>query len=667
MTLPAPVLDDRKFQDIVDEAKKRINHYCEEWTDHNVSDPGVTLIELFAWMTETVLYRMNQVPDRHYIKFMEMMGIRLQSPASARVPITFWLSAPQPTPVTIPAGTEVATTQTETERPIVFTTDEAFTIFPVELTSVLSRTTGEDGRQKIFRSLNLRLLAAGFKGENIFTDTPQLGDALYLGFMEDMSHHILGLETEWDSAGGAGVDPTMPPLVWEASTGQDDQRWHPCEVDIDNTKGLNSNGRIRIHLPQMGQQKVQQESQYWVRVRVRPPNRLERKEGMRSYKTSPRLQKLTAATWGGTTWSTHAQQIKQESLGQSDGSPSQRFYLQATPILKREPNETLLVHPEGESPQTWVEVPDFADSDAYDRHFTLDSLTGELRLGTAVRQPDGTVKLYGAVPSRGANLIFRQYRIGGGQIGNVKARQLNTLKTAIPFISRVTNRQEAQGGLDAETVEAAMMRMPQMLRSRERAVSESDFEFLALQALPAVIGRVKCLQPKPSPVARVEPGQVYVLVVPRLTNPSRFLHPEELRLSEEDKATLADYLNERRLLTTRLSVLDAATTWVSIKVQLHATPGVDQEKVQQAVLDRLYQFINPLVGGPEGTGWEFGRDIFVSDVYQALQGMPNVQFVRNVEMYAADPGAGRKGKPEEKLEVVAHGIVVSGVHEVEFV
>ena len=63
MSLPTPELDDRRFQDIVDEAKRRINRLCPEWTDHNVSDPGVALIELFAWMTEMTLYRLNQIPE----------------------------------------------------------------------------------------------------------------------------------------------------------------------------------------------------------------------------------------------------------------------------------------------------------------------------------------------------------------------------------------------------------------------------------------------------------------------------------------------------------------------------------------------------------------------------------------------------------------------------
>ena len=77
MPLPSHPLDDRSFQDLVDEAKKRIPLYCPEWTDHNVSDPGVTLIELFAWMMDILLFRLNQVPRQHYIRLLELLGIQL--------------------------------------------------------------------------------------------------------------------------------------------------------------------------------------------------------------------------------------------------------------------------------------------------------------------------------------------------------------------------------------------------------------------------------------------------------------------------------------------------------------------------------------------------------------------------------------------------------------
>lgn len=666
MPLPIPKLDDRTFQQIVDEAKKRIPHYTKEWTDHNVSDPGVTLVELFAWMTETILYRLNQLPDLHTIKFMEMLGIRLLEPVPAQAPVTFWLSAPQPNPVTIPAGTEVASTQTETKSSIIFSTDAGLQITPPQLEAMFSRKTSTDG-QKRYSDHNVRRLAVGFEGMDIFTATPQLDDALYFGFENDLSYHLLGFESDWDPAGGAGIDPTQPPVIWEASTGDREERWESCPIDSDNTKGLNLNGRIQIHLPRMGKTRINDQDLYWVRVRVREVGSVEQKAGMRPYRVSPRLRRLVVASWGGTVSTTHAQKIQREFLGRSDGSAGQKFQLQRLPILKRAPGETLLVHPEGEPLQTWQEVTDFGDSSFSDNHFVLESLSGMLQLGPAVRQPDGTIKLYGAIPPRGANLYFQSYRTGGGTLGNVQIGILNTLKTAIPFIAKVSNRQAAQGGLDAETLADAIVRAPKLLRSRDRAVTESDFEFLAEQALPARISRVKCLQPRPSDAGRVSPGQLYVLIIPRIDQPDRYLTFDELDPDEPDIVALTAYLDERRLLTSRLSVRGPAYRWASVKVMLRATPGANPTNVEQEVLRRLYHFLNPLVGGPENKGWEFGRTLYISDVYQSLQGIANVQFIRGVEMRAARPTGEAEGNPIEALELVGHGVIASGRHQLEFV
>lgn len=669
MSLAAPKLDDRLFQDLVDEAKKRIPHYTSEWTDHNVSDPGVTLIELFAWLTETTLYRLNRVPERHYVKFLEMLGVTLQAPVPAKAPVTFWLSAPVEADVVIPAGTEVASTQTETERSIVFTTDADFTITSPQFSQVFSETMGQD--KSDFRSSpRLSALAAGLAAQQqfrIFSETPQVGDALYLGFENDLSHHILRLETEWDNAGGRGPNPDLPPYVWEASSPNPDRPWSPCFSEVDGTRALNGNGRIQIHTPAMGQYTVNGKKLFWVRVRVKEITRAEREEGMRPYTSSPLLRKLTTSTHGGVILSTHAQAIRDELLGQSDGSPGQRFFLQVTPILARRDGETLLVHVSGEGAQVWTEVKDFADSHADSRHYTLDSVTGELRFGPAIRQPDGAIKRYGAIPPRGANLVFKQYRYGGGEEGNVEAGIINTLKTAIPYVDRVSNRQPAWGGLDEETLEDAMVRAPKIMRHRDRAVTAADYEDLALQTPGVTIGRVRCLQPEPSEGGRVAPGQVYVLVIPRVRRPDGFLTPEELQPDETDVARLTAFLDERRLLTTRLFVRAPAYRWVAARVRLRASPDAVQTAVEQEILARLYRFLNPLTGGPRGDGWPFGRELFLSDVYQSLQGTANVQFIRSVELYITEPGSGPQGEPVESVEVVAHGIIASGTHVVEFV
>jgi hypothetical protein len=291
MPLPVPKLDDRHFQDIVDEAKKRIPHYSKDWTDHNLSDPGITLIELFAWMTDLLLYRLNQVPDIHYIRFMEMLGIRLQETVAARVRVTFWLSAPQEQPVLVFAGTEVASQQTEKELSVVFTTDEDFLIQPARLVTIFPNATGE--------KQNLKRLENGFDGFNTFSPRPKPGDALFFGFENDLSYHILGFDFGFDPAAGAGVNPDLPPYVWEVSTGQADTPWEQCEVEFDTTRGMNSDGKIRIFLPLMGKRREIETDLYWVRARVKAISDAETREGMRPFQVSPKMRKAEVRTWGG--------------------------------------------------------------------------------------------------------------------------------------------------------------------------------------------------------------------------------------------------------------------------------------------------------------------------------------------------------------------------------
>src|ERR1700751_2663873 len=134
MALPAPNLDDRRFQNLVDDAKRLVQRRCPEWTDHNVSDPGVTLIETFAYMTDQLLYRLNRVPDRNYIKFLELIGVRLFPPTAASTHGPFWLSAPQETTVSVPVGVEVATPSTEAVgSAIAFTTTDKLDMVPSEM------------------------------------------------------------------------------------------------------------------------------------------------------------------------------------------------------------------------------------------------------------------------------------------------------------------------------------------------------------------------------------------------------------------------------------------------------------------------------------------------------------------------------------------------------
>lgn len=681
MPLVAPNLDNRKFQDIVDEAKKRIPFYLEEWTDHNVSDPGVTMIELFAWMNEALIYRLNRVPERHYVQFMNLLGITLEEPKPARAPVSFWLSTPlsntpegeTPATVSIPANTQVATLQTEVIESVVFSSEAEFIIQAPEFDTIYQlNQNGDEGPNEIVA----RFVERGVSEFPAFSQRPQPDDAVVFGFKNDLSHHILGFQIDCVPKEGTNIDPTKPPYVWEAL--QDDNKWVGCDIDIDETKGLNAPGQIRIHLPKMhlaarpGKKQTTKggPKRYWVRLRLRALDERDAKQGITPYNKTPRLKQIQPFTVGGTTMATHAEQVEKEILGTSDGLAGQRFQLQAAPILGRERSrgETLYVevpNDEEEPLQIWKEVPSFSESGFRERHFTLDSLTGELQLGPAIPEPDGTIKQYGAIPPRGARLYFRRYRHGGGNKGNVDAGAIETLKTSLPYVSRVRNRAMAKGGLDAERLDSARLRTQHLLRSRDRAVTEADFEFLAKACLKDRIERVKCLQPRPSEAGRVAAGEVYVLVIPKVDRPARLLQPRELRLDEADRTEILRHLNERRLLTTRLDVRVPAYVPAMVEVSVGIAPEGDETAVRTEILNRLYKFLNPLVGWHDETGWPFGRNLFVSDIYPCLQGIPNVQFIRDIQLFESSRGSQRRQTNE--IEVLTHGMIVSGQHQVRFV
>src|SRR5215213_1078292 len=84
MPLTVPTIDDRRHADLVSDALARIAVHTPEWTNFNRSDPGVTLVEVFAFLTESLLYRANQIPERNRRKFLSLLGIPLQPGAAAR-------------------------------------------------------------------------------------------------------------------------------------------------------------------------------------------------------------------------------------------------------------------------------------------------------------------------------------------------------------------------------------------------------------------------------------------------------------------------------------------------------------------------------------------------------------------------------------------------------
>ncbi|GAB3467777.1 putative baseplate assembly protein [Actinophytocola sediminis] len=636
MALPAPNLDDRRFQQLVDEAKRYVQQSCPEWTDHNVSDPGVTLIETFAHMVDQLVYRLNRVPEKNYLAFLDLLGVRLFPPAAARTAVTFLLSAPQRETVGVPVGTEVATESAENAEPVVFATADPLSIVPCSLSWLVTRTAGGDHVDRT------RDLAEG-RDVPAFQPAPVPGDATLFGLSTAVPRCVVVLRLD-SQVEGVGVDPRQPPLVWEAWDGQE---WLGCDTERDTTGGLNRPGEVVLHVPAgHTASAIAGHRAGWLRCRVTEPV-----AGQPFYSESPTVREAEAFTVGGTTTVEHARAETDVPVGESAGVPGQRFTLPTAPILLD--GEPVVVEVSSmDGWQTWAVVPDFGASGPADRHVVLDANGGELWFPPAVRDADGTLRRYGAVPPKGAAIRLPRYRTGGGRAGNVARGAISVLHSSVPYVAEVVNREAATGGVDAETVAEAKVRVPNQLRVQERAVTAADYELIARRAVPS-LARVRCLPTE---------GGARVLVVPdAVADAGERLRFEQLVPAEDVLATVAGELDGRRLLGTRLVVEPPRYQGITVVARLVA-PEPQAVRVRDDALDALYRYLNPLRGGPAGTGWEFGRPVQFGEIFAVLQRIAAVSLVAEVRMFPANPLTGERGAPVERLEIAANALVFSHQH-----
>lgn len=645
MSLPTPDLDDRDFQALVDDAKRLVQRSSPEWTDHNVSDPGVTLIEAFAQMVDQLIYRLNRVPDRHYVKFLELIGMQLFPPAAARGTVTFWLAAPQSAAVLVRAETEVATSRTDTEEAVSFATTADLSIVPCAFAALASSTPGGE-------ALDMSELLATGQQVPAFTEVPLSGDALLIGLSTAVPSCAVLLRIDCP-VGGIGIDPRDPPLIWEAWTGRE---WTPCDVDRDETGGLNRAGDVVLHVPAGHEQSlVARQRAGWLRCRVLPP------DGVASpYTRTPRIAGVRAMTIGGTAQIVHAEAVHGEQLGTSDGTPGQRFQLSRFPVVPWTQPSVLSVTGSGGRPASWLPVRDFSRSGPDDRHYRLNPSAGELELGPAVRQPDGSVRQYGAVPPLGAALALDTYRVGGGRAGNLATGVIRVLKTSVPYVSRIENRHPAAGGVDGEAMSNARLRGPLELRASGRAVTAEDFEVLARDVAPDA-ARVRCV-PAAGPGSA---GGVRLLVVPRVvtddlgrTALADLRHPREELLRR-----ISDRLDACRLVGTRLLVEPPEYQGVTVVARVTATPDARPATVQEAALRALYAYLSPEHGGPGGDGWPFGRPVQAFDLSSVLARVDGVAQIEDLLLFPAEQD-GTRGAPVSRVDLGPGMLAFSYQHQV---
>ncbi len=699
--LEPPNLDDRTWQQIVDQARALIPTYAPQWTDHNPSDPGIALIELFAFLVEGLIYRLNRVPDKMMIEFFNLIGITRDPATPASTWLVFRL-APGAQALEVDAGYQIATRQTEETEAIVFETDEALRILPTNLTRALCLYRTREFNEPRYRDITSHIADSPLSGFMEDIGGPHLAEdpvVIALGF-DAKSAEELQLRLRLSRPFGADAAQ----VIWRYSRGQELPGEWIVLVDIeDGTEGLRKNGRVRFHgpadwaaqrptdwdyQPEAGAPALDQPL-FWIGIRIEKPEDV-----------PPLTVGIEHILFNAIPASNALTITEAEFLGNSSEKPFQYFDLRHPPLYKQVGSATPFGHLRlqvreprlGGGFDDWIDwqpVDDFPEGPG--RHFRLDPVTGRVDFGNhhSSTSPDGR----GAIPPLGSEIRALSYRyVAGDSRGNVPSGTVNAIRKALTGLVAVANPGPATGGSDEEPIEETKRRAPEELRNRNRAVTADDYEYLAREATTDVC-KARCLperlfrefDARPAGVAIGDPwtfgglnrdkGNVNVVIFPEASLTDDTPLPSEQLLQE-----VADYLDARRVVGARLHVtyprylpIDV-TVKVTVFLQAQQNKLVtDEESLEQDLRDKIRRFLHPLHGGPRGAGWEIGQPFLVSGLLEFIQPSPEVGFVSKISVapgqpiYGPDipPARPAVGESEVWVQLADYEMVCCGVLDVK--
>ncbi|WP_331234155.1 putative baseplate assembly protein [Natronorarus salvus] len=660
MSLDVPDLDDRTYEELRADAVKRLPVHAPEWTDHNVHDPGITILELLAWLVETYGYQLDRVTDDHRRKYLELVGVTPHPPRSASVDLS------------VATGDEAVAGELPARTPIVVETPDREVIrFETETDIVLTPATIDAVVSEHARGRTDHTVANESEGRSFlaFGTEASVGNALYLGFDGDPFAEGNRLDLVVDFHDDDLPDPAGDPhdpirfvpsiaVVWERLTDPErwyrDDAWEELDLVHDGTDAFYTGGRVGLAEPSDRQGEAEAAAilardtpLIWVRavarareddedterriptcaersgvvgsgsqtgVRDRTPTQTERYElpptfdAIRTNVVAAR-QRERVPSVGLERIDRPGDERPAYPPSETAATRSQRFAFPTAPVVDAE----VVV---GDT--RWTAVDDFGAAGPDDRCYVLDRERGVVTFGDGRR---------GAIPLPGQTVSAGDVVYGGGPQGNVPRGSTWMIEGPKDTLEADPLARPA-GGRGAESIAAAFDRARDQQRIPYRAVTASDHRAIAMRTPGVRVGRaaavVDCADD-----ASGSPNEVTVVVIPfgppgRRPIPTRgFLEAVEYQLCAHS------------LLTDRISV--SAPTYVSIRVtaEVVAVEGIPHDDVRDVAAERLETFIDPLVGY-DGDGWPFDRPVHRSDVFEVLANLPTVADVIDVSIGVGD-------------------------------
>ena len=629
-----PQIDDRTFEQIFAELRLRIPRYSKDWTDFNDSDPGITLLQLFAWLSEMMLFRMNQVPLKNYVKFLKLLGEELEPAQPALAQLTFSTKAGTP-PQPVPPRAQIIAQLDDGGDPLIFETDRALDLiqFPFDTVGIFdgasfTRVNNEPG--------------ARFRPFGWFPDP---NNAVYLGFKpadpvvpgasasfaKTMTFRVFlppeATAGEPQLCRGTTTPPIAPvTIVWEFRP-KPTEPWQRLNVFEDESVAFTREGYIRVAGPPSIvpsiELRLNEEPRYWIRARL--------DAGSYPAGRSPEIDFLRANTVDARNLAT----VREEVLGESIGQPNAVFELHRKPVQL----DSIRVRTEnvdGTTREEWTRRDDLLASGRNDLHFTVNPTAGLVQFG------DG---IHGRIPDTAALVIATEYRYGGGKRGNsVGAGKIVSPATTLVGVDKVTNERPAVGGADEQTLDDLKLRAPALLKRRNRAVTPADFESLVKEMGGLAQAKALPLAHPDHPGVSV-PGTITVVIVPDNDDTPPKPSGDLIR-------AVCQLLDEKRLLTTEVFVKGPEYQEVRVEARVSATPYASFDAVTRDIIAALNTFLDP-------RRRPLGEELFPSRLYSTIQSVDNVVAVSTLNIFVD----GRRHEDlRDPIIVPADGLVFGSNH-----
>ena len=585
--LKVPQLDDITYEQMMQRAIGRIPAMTEEWTDFNSHDPGITVLQTYAWLTDMLNFYMNATGDVHVQKYLKLLGIEPESPRASE---SYVILENVNEPVRLTRGTRfyAGSIPFELEEDSIYQYN-AFCSYIQEADGKgmdLTAFAGNDGDYADAFPCTFSERASLYFG---FEKPLQDGDRLYLRIRENKKRNLFG------------EDFSLCSLSWEYYT---KEGWKSLDIK-DETCGFLKSGFLEVHLsetPGLWSHPDVGENAYYIRCTLEE-NHYDSMPQLGKIYVNPMkvVQKATLCPMG---------EIRPElEIGKTDGCAGQELQFDCLDVYCF---SLALCKEEDTMYELWTMTEHLEEADYKDRVFFYDREKRRVCFG------DG---IHGMVPEQKLTVYVTGLEVSRLSQGNVLAGEIRDTDREELAGCQVYNPVASSGGRDQESIPDMMKRLEDTLFTQNRMVSEADYEQIILNTPGLMLDLV-----------HVIPGSIYGELYRQDRSPNEIMvivkpYSEKIapELSADYRQRIEQHIESFRLLNTKVTIVSPAYAGIEVngKIELnHDTPEA-REKVQERIREMIsYQ----------GKEKPFGNEISYGRLFTSLEAMEEVKRVRELAL-----------------------------------